>query len=136
VREGQAAVARRRGRDADRWAVRPDGRQSSAAALLRGPGLLVCSRSPSGQRHYDEAHVERVRLVRAFLAAGMSSSTIAEMVPCMAEPSRGRAQRALALVNRERTRLSSDVGSLVAAVAVLDDLITDDEEYLDARGAP
>lgn len=96
-------------------------------------GLLVSSRSPSGQRHYDDEHVQRVRLIRAFLAAGMSSSTIAEMVPCMAEPSWRRAQRALAIMNRERARLASDVEGIVAAMAVLDDLIADNEAYLEAR---
>jgi DNA-binding transcriptional MerR regulator len=96
-------------------------------------GLLASSRSPSGQRHYDDEHVQRVRLIRAFLAAGMSSNTIAEMVPCMAEPSRHRAQRALAIMSRERARLASDVEGLVAAMAVLGDLIAENEAYLEAR---
>lgn len=47
-------------------------------------GLLTSDRSPSGQRLYTEEHVERVRPVRALLAAGLSSHTIAEMVPCCA----------------------------------------------------
>jgi DNA-binding transcriptional MerR regulator len=96
-------------------------------------GLLASSRSPSGQRHYDDEHVQRVRLIRAFLAAGMSSTTIAEMVPCMAEPSRQRAQRALAIMNGERMRLVSDIESLVTAMTVLDDLIADNEAYLEAH---
>ncbi|MDT0609076.1 MerR family transcriptional regulator [Streptomyces lancefieldiae] len=93
-------------------------------------GLLVSSRSPSGQRHYDEDHVRRVRLIQAFLAAGMSSSTIAEMAPCMAEPSRHRARRALTIMNRERARLSSAMDGIAAARSALDHLIEDNQKYL------
>ncbi len=42
-------------------------------------GLLVSSRSPTGQRHYEDGHVQRVRLIQAFLAAGVPSGTIAEI---------------------------------------------------------
>ncbi|WP_420918756.1 hypothetical protein [Streptomyces coelicoflavus] len=42
---------------------------------------------PPEQRHDEEEHVQRVRLVQAFLAAGVSSGTLVEMVPCMSEPS-------------------------------------------------
>ncbi|MGC9379471.1 MerR family transcriptional regulator [Streptomyces sp. MH13] len=97
-------------------------------------GLLVSSRSPSGQRHYEEEHVQRVRLVRAFLAADMSSGTIAEMVPCMAEPSEDRARQALEIMGRERARLSGAIDSLAAARDALDRLIEDNHAYL-ARSA-
>ncbi|NYI04579.1 MerR family transcriptional regulator [Allostreptomyces psammosilenae] len=93
-------------------------------------GLLVSSRSPSGQRHYDDEHVERVRLIQAFLAAGMSTSTIAAMVPCMAKPSRGGAHRALEIMGRERARLSSAIDDLAAARSALDHLIEVNREYL------
>ncbi|EGG49892.1 MerR family transcriptional regulator [Streptomyces griseoaurantiacus] len=95
-------------------------------------GLLVSARSPSGQRHYDEEHVRRVRLIRSFLAAGMSSGTIAEMVPCMAEPSRGRAERALVLMSDERERLCSALDGLAAARRELDRLIEVNRRYLAA----
>lgn len=38
--------------------------------------LLHSSRSSSGQRHYDEAAVQRVGLIQMFFAAGLSSKTI------------------------------------------------------------
>jgi DNA-binding transcriptional MerR regulator len=95
-------------------------------------GLLVSARSPSGQRHYDEEHVRRVLLIRSFLAAGMSSGTIAEMVPCMAEPSRGRAERALVLMGDERERLCSALDGLAAARRELDRLIEVNRRYLAA----
>ncbi|MEV0544816.1 MerR family transcriptional regulator [Nocardia salmonicida] len=57
----------------------------------RKQGLLVGTRSPRGQRCYDDDRVHRVALVQTFLAVGMSSRTIAEMIPCMAEPTLNRA---------------------------------------------
>ncbi|MYR43833.1 MerR family transcriptional regulator [Streptomyces sp. SID5910] len=93
-------------------------------------GLLVSSRSPSGQRHYEDEHVQRVRLVQAFLAAGMSSSTIAEMAPCMAEPNEDRARQALEIMGRERARLSEAIDGLAAARDALDHLIEDNHAYL------
>ncbi|MEU3730408.1 MerR family transcriptional regulator [Streptomyces sp. NPDC033538] len=97
-------------------------------------GLLVSSRSPSGQRHYEEEHVQRVRLVRAFLAADISSGTIAEMVPCMSEPSEDGARQALETMARERARLSGAIDGLAAARDALDRLIQDNHAYL-ARSA-
>ncbi|MGI5341220.1 MerR family transcriptional regulator [Streptomyces sp. CA-181903] len=97
-------------------------------------GLLVSSRSPSGQRHYGDEHVQRVRLVQAFLAAGMSSGTIAEMVPCMSEPNEDRARQALEIMGRERARLTEAMDGLAAARAALDRLIKDNHAYL-ARSA-
>ncbi|KWT56747.1 MerR family transcriptional regulator [Streptomyces albus subsp. albus] len=97
-------------------------------------GLLVSARSPSGQRHYEDEHVQRVRLIQAFLAAGMPSSTIAEMAPCMSEPTEDRARQALKIMGRERTRLSEAIDGLAAARAALDHLIEDNHAYL-ARSA-
>lgn len=93
-------------------------------------GLLVSSRSPSGQRQYEDEHVQRVRLVQAFLAAGMSSSTIAEMAPCMSEPSEEGARQALEIMGRERARLSEAIDHLAAARNALDHLIEDNHAYL------
>ncbi|MER8161016.1 MerR family transcriptional regulator [Streptomyces sp. NPDC094472] len=93
-------------------------------------GLLVSARSPSGQRCYDDDHVERVALIQAFLTAGMSSKTIAQMVPCMTEPNMDRARQALTTMNQERNRLSSTIDSLVAARAELDHLINVNLNFL------
>ncbi|MFF1743219.1 MerR family transcriptional regulator [Streptomyces mirabilis] len=93
-------------------------------------GLLVSTRSPSGQRCYDDDHVQRVALVQSFLAAGMSSRTIAQMVPCMTEPNMDRAREALTAMNQERNRLSSTIDSLAAARAALDHLINVNRNFL------
>ncbi|AEM80610.1 MerR family transcriptional regulator [Streptomyces violaceusniger] len=86
-------------------------------------GLLVSTRSPSGQRCYGDDHVQRVALIQTFLAAGMSSRTILQMVPCMTEPNMDRAQQALTVMNQERTRLSSTIDSLTTARETLERLI-------------
>ncbi|WP_030021281.1 MerR family transcriptional regulator [Streptomyces monomycini] len=93
-------------------------------------GLLASTRSPSGQRHYDDDHVQRVALIQTFLAAGMSSRTIAQMVPCMTEPTMDRARKALTAMDQERTRLSFTIDSLTAAREALDGLIDVNRNYL------
>ncbi|HUQ57314.1 MerR family transcriptional regulator [Lentzea sp.] len=46
--------------------------------------LLEAERSESGQRRYTENAISRVRLIQQLYAAGISSSGILEMLPCMA----------------------------------------------------
>lgn len=48
-------------------------------------GLLASVRSSSGQRHYPDAAVERVELIRSLLDAGLTSATIADVLPCIAD---------------------------------------------------
>lgn len=93
-------------------------------------GLLVSARSSSDQRYYDETHVERVKLIRTFLTAGMTSKAIAQLVPCMTEPNGERARTALTSMNRERARLSSAIDDLTAAREALDRLIEVNRDFL------
>lgn len=97
-------------------------------------GLLVSSRAPSGQRHYDEAHVAHVRTLQAFLAAGMSSRVVAEMVPCMVAPSVEGARTAVALLARERENLSATIDDLIAARSALDGLLAVNRDFLAEQG--
>jgi DNA-binding transcriptional MerR regulator len=46
-------------------------------------GLLMSERSESGQRHYGDKAVDRVRLIQHLYAAGISSASILEMLPCV-----------------------------------------------------
>ncbi len=50
-------------------------------------GLLVSERSTSGQRHYPYSAVERVDLIRSLLAAGLSSTAIYDVMPCITDVS-------------------------------------------------
>lgn len=47
--------------------------------------LLPAERSPGGQRHYPESAVGRVRLIQQLYAAGLSSKTIVELMPCVVD---------------------------------------------------
>lgn len=93
-------------------------------------GLMVSERLPSGQRRYDADHVGRVALIRSFLAAGLSTRTIAEMAPCMDAPSRHQAVRAARTLAREGAHLSAVIEDLVRARAVLEDLVRTNQAYL------
>ncbi|MFF4053934.1 MerR family transcriptional regulator [Streptomyces chartreusis] len=101
-------------------------------------GLLVSSRSPSGQRHCKDEHVQRVRLIQAFLAPGVPGDTITEMAPYMSEPNEDRALRALEIMSRERAWLSEAIDGLAAAREALDQLAEDNQAYLarPADGGP
>lgn len=48
-------------------------------------GLITSQRSPSGQRHYDEDSRERVLLIRSLLAAGLTTRTILDVLPCITD---------------------------------------------------
>jgi len=86
-------------------------------------GLLVSERSPSGQRTYVEAAVERVRFVQRMYAAGLSSRTIAELLPCVETPSADHTDDAWERMLQERARLDEHIAGLVETRAALDSLI-------------
>ncbi|MBO3736891.1 MerR family transcriptional regulator [Actinoplanes flavus] len=48
-------------------------------------GLLGSERGTGGQRHYPAAAPERVGLIRTLLAAGLSTATIRDVLPCVAD---------------------------------------------------
>lgn len=97
-------------------------------------GLMAAQRAPSGHRHYTQEHVDRVALIRAFLAAGVPTRTIAELTPCMARPSPAAAERAAGALSRERARLSAALDDVTRARGALDELIRVNEGYLRQGG--
>lgn len=88
--------------------------------------LLPAQRSASGQRHYTESAVERVRLIQQLYAAGLGSRAITELLPCMhtgiATPAmlgrlaaeRDRVDRQVSELTATRDRLDSVIGSAAA----------------------
>ncbi|MGI5137055.1 MerR family transcriptional regulator [Streptomyces sp. CA-106110] len=86
-------------------------------------GLLTSSRSASGQRHYTEAEVERVRFIQRLYAAGLSSRTISELLPCVDTPSERNSDAALERMAQERNRLSEYIDELVRTRDALDGLM-------------
>ena len=76
-------------------------------------GLLVSMRSASGQRHYAELAVERVLFVQRLYAAGLSSRTIADLLPCVDAPSAEHSVAAIERMEQEREKLSAHIAELV-----------------------
>lgn len=101
-------------------------------------GLIPGVRSASGQRHYTEAEVERVVFIQRLYAAGLSSRTIAELLPCVDSPSAENSDAALERMSQERDRLSGHIADLTRTREALDALMAAaraHREQLSAAGA-
>jgi DNA-binding transcriptional MerR regulator len=87
-------------------------------------GLLTSSRSDAGQRHYSDAEVERVSLIRQLFDAGLSSRVIASVLPCVETPGDpGVVEEAFVTMTRERDRIDADIARLIEARGALDVVI-------------
>ncbi|MEU8895796.1 MerR family transcriptional regulator [Nocardia sp. NPDC048505] len=86
-------------------------------------GLLASTRSPSGQRHYTAYDVDRVTFLQRLYAAGLSSRTIADILPCVDAPSDDNTDAAFERMARERDRLSEHITELVQTRDALDGLM-------------
>ncbi|MFD5508415.1 MerR family transcriptional regulator [Streptomyces sp. NPDC127051] len=86
-------------------------------------GLLTSTRSTSGQRHYTDNEVERVTFIQRMYAAGLSSRTIAELLPCVDSPSEETSDAALTRMAQERDRLSDHIADLIRTRDALDGLM-------------
>ncbi|WP_045563649.1 MerR family transcriptional regulator [Streptomyces sp. FxanaA7] len=87
-------------------------------------GLLSSTRSASGQRHYTDTDAERVEFVQRLFAAGLSSRTIAALLPCVDAPSESNSDAALQRMAQEHDRLTQHVADLVRTRDALDALMT------------
>jgi DNA-binding transcriptional MerR regulator len=84
--------------------------------------LLAPTRSPSGQRHYPDSAVDRVLFIQQLYAAGLTSSTLREILPCVHTGIATPAMRTR--LGTERDRISTRIDRLAAARDRLDALIT------------
>jgi DNA-binding transcriptional MerR regulator len=92
-------------------------------------GLLTSTRSPSGQRHYAEDAVERVQLLQRLYTAGLSSRTIAELLPCVDSPSDANSDAAFERMIQERDRLGAHIDELLHARDTLDRVIAANRDH-------
>ncbi|MBL7262129.1 MerR family transcriptional regulator [Paractinoplanes lichenicola] len=84
-------------------------------------GLLTAERSGSGQRHYGDAAAERVRLIQLLYSAGLTSRTIADLLPCVdAKVSTPESRARLAA---ERDRIDTQIAELTKTRDRLDAVI-------------
>jgi DNA-binding transcriptional MerR regulator len=86
-------------------------------------GLLTSTRTPSGQRQYTEHDVERVHFIQGLYAANLSSSTIAELLPCRDAPSEHNSDATLERMARERERITAQIDDLLRARDTLDKMV-------------
>ncbi|MGX2994334.1 MerR family transcriptional regulator [Streptomyces sp. JNUCC 64] len=89
-------------------------------------GLLTPRRLPSGYREYDETDVRTVRGIRTMLAAGLSTRTILDLLPCTVDEGQGPVPVCsgwLPGLLRERERLDASIEDLMAARTALDRII-------------
>lgn len=88
--------------------------------------LLRPERRPSGYREYSEADVATVQHIRNLLAAGLSTTTIADVLPCMGVDG-GRliadCPELLLDLDRERERITASIRELELARTTLDAVI-------------
>lgn len=85
-------------------------------------GLLAAARSSGGQRHYHDDAVERVRLIQMLYAAGLSSKTILDLLPCV--DAKANTPQSRALLRAERDRIDRQIIQLRQARERLDAVIT------------
>jgi DNA-binding transcriptional MerR regulator len=98
-------------------------------------GLLTSTRSPSGQRHYTDDEVERVTFIQRLYTAGLSSHTIAELLPCVDAPSEENSDAALERLAQERGRLSAHIADLMNTRDALDALMATARTYRESMRA-
>lgn len=83
--------------------------------------LLESGRSPSGQRQYDDSAVERVKFIQLLYAAGLSSKSVRQLLPCVYT---GRASPAmLEHLTQERERLQDQITAMTTARDRMDAVI-------------
>ncbi|MGW0854612.1 MerR family transcriptional regulator [Streptomyces sp. NPDC002690] len=91
-------------------------------------GLLAPDRLPSGYRIYGETDVETVRRIRSLLAAGLPTSLIAEVLPCVrADEDRlvPTCPDLVARLRQEHDRISGTIEELRASRTMLGAVIAD-----------
>lgn len=90
-------------------------------------GLLTARRTLGGHRDNADAAVDRVLRIQELYAAGLSSSKIGQLLPCMRDadggPSETADERLVTDLTAERDRIDRMIGDLRRSRAVLDEVI-------------
>jgi DNA-binding transcriptional MerR regulator len=90
-------------------------------------GLLQPLRRPSGYREYRSSDVAVVRRIRGLLAAGLSTATIASVLPCIREDGERlvpTCPELIAQLREERDRIDNAIDDLTTSRQILDTVIT------------
>ncbi|WP_242001641.1 MerR family transcriptional regulator [Kribbella steppae] len=87
-------------------------------------GLLKPERLASGYREYAESDVDLVGRVRTLLAAGLSTSTIAQVLPCVTEKLEPTCPVLIDQLQQERDRISVSIKALEESRQLLDGVLS------------
>src|SRR3954464_2639282 len=87
-------------------------------------GLLASWRSPGGPRQYPADTVERVALIQSLMAAGLTSATIRDVLPCITEAAI-RTPWLAARLREELTRVEHQIESLHRTRTILAGLVNE-----------
>ncbi|MCX4750547.1 MerR family transcriptional regulator [Kitasatospora sp. NBC_01287] len=88
--------------------------------------LLAPDRTSAGRRRYQESDVARVSTIRALLAAGLNTSNIAIMLPCVGNDAGQLVPQCPEMVTRlarQRTRLDESIAGLEHSRRLVDALL-------------
>lgn len=99
-------------------------------------GLIQPNRRPSGYREYSDSDIETVRRIRSLLAAGLSTNTIATVLPCLRDDDKRLVPICSDLVAdlcQERDRITAAITELQVSRAMLDTVINAAAEDVAAR---
>lgn len=101
--------------------ARRTGVTTRALRYYEEQNLLIADRSDSGQRHYSDAAVDRVRVIRELFTAGLSSKTIADLTPSVVD---GMATpELLDRLAAERARIDEHIADLTHTRDRLDSVV-------------
>jgi len=99
-------------------------------------GLLSADRTPGGHREFGEWAVDRVVRIQVMYAAGLSSTTIGDMLPCMHDHDGGPNEATTETLARElrveRERIDRQIADLLRTREILDEVIEAAEIPADA----
>jgi DNA-binding transcriptional MerR regulator len=90
--------------------------------------LLAPERTPAGRRRYQESDVVRVANIRALLAAGLNTESIAIMLPCVANDAERLLPQCPEMVSRlarQRERLDESIAGLEHSRHLVDSLLAE-----------
>ncbi len=103
-------------------------------------GMLSSERTPGGHRDYPDRAIDRVILIQQLFAAGLPSTKIAQMLPCMRDPDGGPNERAtpelITTLAAERERIDAMIGDLQRSRDVLDEVISTASDQLRQTTTP
>lgn len=86
-------------------------------------GLLVSTRNSGGHRTYVDADVQRVEMLRSLYAVNLPSRAIAEILPCVDDPSARHSETAWTRIQSHRDAIAANIDEMVLMRDALDEAL-------------